>query len=125
NAMEWFDFGIYSYLVGITGVVFCSVVPYAYQVVFTFGTFAVAFLVRPIGGIVFGMLGDRLGRKKILAITLVMMAISTLCIGLIRSYSSIGITAPILLLLARLVQSEEHTSELQSRFDLVCRLLLE
>src|SRR5699024_12442284 len=61
----------------------------AYQMVFTFGTFAVAFLVRPIGGIVFGMLGDRLGRKKILAITLVMMAISTLCIGLIPSYSSI------------------------------------
>ncbi|HLR03388.1 MAG TPA: MFS transporter [Virgibacillus sp.] len=104
NAMEWFDFGIYSYLVGIISVVFFSGVPEAYQMVFTFGTFAVAFLVRPIGGIVFGMLGDRLGRKKILAITLVMMAISTLCIGLIPSYSSIGITAPILLLVARLVQ---------------------
>lgn len=104
NAMEWFDFAIYSYLVGTISVVFFSGAPEGYQVVFTFGTFAVAFLVRPIGGMFFGMLGDRLGRKKILAITLIMMAIATLSIGFIPSYSSIGIAAPILLLIARLVQ---------------------
>lgn len=64
NAMEWFDFGIYSYLVVIIGQVFYSGIDDSAQLVFSFGTFAVAFLVRPIGGMFFGMLGDRLGRKK-------------------------------------------------------------
>ena len=104
NAMEWFDFGIYSYLVGIISKVFYSGIDESYQLIFGFGTFAVAFLVRPIGGIVFGRLGDKIGRKKILAITLIMMAVATLSIGFIPSYASIGIAAPILLLLARLVQ---------------------
>lgn len=104
NAMEWFDFGIYSYLVGIIAKVFYAGVPDSAQLVFSFGTFAIAFLVRPIGGMFFGMLGDRLGRKKILAITLIMMALATLSIGFIPSYASIGVAAPILLLVARLVQ---------------------
>ncbi|MCJ7842303.1 MFS transporter [Lederbergia sp. NSJ-179] len=104
NAMEWFDFGIYSYLVVIIGKVFYSGVSDSVQLVFSFGTFAVAFLVRPLGGMFFGMLGDRLGRKRILAVTLIMMSIATLGIGLIPVYASIGIAAPILLLLARLVQ---------------------
>lgn len=104
NAMEWFDFGIYSYLVAIISKVFYSGIDESYQLIFGFGTFAVAFLVRPIGGVVFGRLGDKLGRKKILAITLIMMAVATLSIGFIPSYESIGIWAPILLLVARLVQ---------------------
>lgn len=104
NAMEWFDFGIYSYLVGILGKVFFPTMSGPMQLVYTFATFAVAFLVRPIGGMFFGMLGDRIGRKKILAITLVMMAIATLSIGLIPGYESIGATASVLLLVARLVQ---------------------
>jgi MHS family proline/betaine transporter-like MFS transporter len=104
NAMEWFDFGIYSYLVVVIGKVFYSGVSDSAQLVFSFGTFAAAFLVRPIGGMFFGMLGDRFGRKKILAVTLMMMAAATLSIGLIPSYASIGIAAPILLLCARLVQ---------------------
>ncbi|WP_144463618.1 MFS transporter [Siminovitchia fortis] len=104
NAMEWFDFGIYSYLVVVIGKVFYSGVSDSAQLVFSFGTFAAAFLVRPIGGMFFGMLGDRFGRKKILAVTLIMMAAATLSIGLIPSYASIGIAAPILLLCARLVQ---------------------
>ncbi|RLQ96889.1 MFS transporter [Falsibacillus albus] len=104
NAMEWFDFGIYSYLAVTIGKVFFSELDGPLQLVYTFATFAAAFLVRPIGGMFFGMLGDRLGRKKVLAITLVIMALSTLSIGLIPSYASIGMTAPILLLVARLVQ---------------------
>ncbi|RDI42163.1 MFS transporter [Falsibacillus pallidus] len=104
NAMEWFDFGIYSYLAVTIGKVFFSDLNDSAQLVYTFATFAVAFLVRPIGGMFFGMLGDKLGRKKILAITLVIMALSTLSIGLIPSYNSIGMAAPILLLVARLLQ---------------------
>jgi MHS family proline/betaine transporter-like MFS transporter len=58
------------------------------------GTFSVPFLIRPLGGLFFGMLGDKYGRQKILAITIVIMSISTFCIGLIPSYA-IGIWAPI------------------------------
>lgn len=104
NAMEWFDFGIYSYLAVIIGQLFFPQFDDSLQLVFSFATFAVAFLVRPFGGMFFGMLGDRVGRKKILAITLIIMAVATLSIGLIPTYASIGITAPILLLFARLVQ---------------------
>lgn len=70
----------------------------------TFATFTVAFLVRPIGGMVFGPLGDRYGRQKVLAATMILMALGTFSIGLIPSYAQIGLWAPALLLLARLLQ---------------------
>jgi MFS transporter, MHS family, proline/betaine transporter len=104
NAMEWFDFGVYSYLAVTIGKVFFPATNTAAQLIAAFGAFAAAFLIRPVGGLVFGPLGDKIGRQKVLAITMIMMAISTFCIGLIPSYQSIGIAAPILLLIARLVQ---------------------
>lgn len=104
NAMEWFDFGIYSYLAVTIGKVFFPESDPATQLVSTFATFAVAFIARPIGAIFFGRLGDRLGRKAVLTMTLILMAIGTFSIGLIPSYESIGLTAAILLLFARLVQ---------------------
>jgi len=104
NAMEWFDFGIYSYLAVTIGKVFFTGVTGPLQIVYSFATFAVAFIVRPLGGMFFGMLGDKLGRKKILTITLVLMSLATLSMGLIPGYAKIGNLAPILLLLARLVQ---------------------
>jgi MHS family proline/betaine transporter-like MFS transporter len=104
NAMEWFDFGVYSYLAVTIGKVFFPGGSPAAQLIATFGAFAAAFLVRPIGGLFFGPLGDRIGRQKVLAITMIMMAIGTFCIGLIPGYNAIGIAAPLLLLLARLVQ---------------------
>ncbi|KSU84415.1 MFS transporter, MHS family, proline/betaine transporter [Fictibacillus enclensis] len=104
NAMEWFDFGIYSYLAVTIGKVFFPEIDPSAQLIYAFATFAVAFIARPIGGLVFGMLGDRLGRKKVLAITLIMMAVATLSIGLIPGYATIGAAAPVLLLAARLVQ---------------------
>ena len=104
NAMEWFDFGVYSYLAVTIGKVFFASASNTAQLIAAFGTFAAAFLVRPIGGLVFGPLGDRIGRQKVLAMTMIMMSIGTFCIGLIPSYASIGILAPILLLVARLVQ---------------------
>jgi len=104
NAMEWFDFGVYSYLAVIIGKVFFPDASATAQLIASFGTFAAAFLVRPIGGLVFGPLGDRFGRQKILALTMIMMSVGTFCIGLIPDYGSIGIMAPVLLLIARLVQ---------------------
>lgn len=104
NAMEWFDFGLYAYLAVTIGKVFFPEIDPAYQLIYAFATFAIAFIARPVGGLVFGMLGDRIGRKKILSLTLIMMAASTVFIGLIPSYSTIGVAAPILLLFARLIQ---------------------
>lgn len=104
NAMEWFDFGVYSFLAVTIGKVFFPGGSPAVQLIATFGAFAAAFLVRPVGGLVFGPLGDKIGRQKVLAFTMIMMAIGTFCIGLIPSFNQIGIAAPILLLVARLVQ---------------------
>jgi MHS family proline/betaine transporter-like MFS transporter len=104
NTMEWFDFGVYSYIAIIISQVFFPPTSSTAQLLSTFATFAVAFLVRPLGGFFFGPLGDRIGRRKVLATTMVTMALGTLAIGLIPSYATIGVWAPILLLLARLVQ---------------------
>ncbi|TCW85596.1 proline/glycine betaine transporter ProP [Burkholderia sp. SRS-46] len=104
NAMEWFDFGVYSYIAVTLGKVFFPSSNPSAQLIATFGTFAAAFLVRPIGGMVFGPLGDRIGRQRVLAMTMIMMAAGTFAIGLIPGYASIGIMAPALLLVARLVQ---------------------
>ncbi|GAA0453140.1 MULTISPECIES: glycine betaine/L-proline transporter ProP [Streptomyces] len=104
NAMEWFDFGIYSYLAVTIGHVFFPSGSDTASLLSSFATFAVAFLVRPIGGAYFGPLGDRIGRKKVLALTMIMMAVGTFCIGLIPSYATIGFWAPVLLILFRLVQ---------------------
>ncbi|MDN4075298.1 MFS transporter [Fictibacillus terranigra] len=105
NAMEWFDFGLYSYLaVIISKNFFTAVGNDELKLVFTFATFAIAFLMRPLGGIIFGMIGDKLGRKVVLTTTIILMAFSTLLIGLLPTYDQIGIWAPILLLIARIIQ---------------------
>ncbi|MEW2520866.1 MFS transporter [Actinacidiphila alni] len=104
NTMEWFDFGVYAYLAGTLGKVFFPSSSPGTQVVSTFATFAAAFLVRPLGGFVFGPLGDRIGRQKVLAITMIMMAASTFAVGLLPSHASVGLLAPLLLLVCRLVQ---------------------
>ncbi|PCK25003.1 MULTISPECIES: MFS transporter [Rhodococcus] len=104
NAMEWFDFGVYAYLATTIGKVFFPDASGSAQLLSTFAIFAAAFIVRPLGGLFFGPLGDRIGRKKVLATTIILMAGSTFAIGLIPSYESIGITAPILLVLLRLLQ---------------------
>ena len=102
NAMEWFDFGIYSYLAVVLGKVFFP--GSADGLIYSLAAFAVAFLARPIGGFFFGMLGDRIGRRSVLATTIIAMAVATFSIGLIPSYASIGMWSPVLLYAARLVQ---------------------
>ncbi|MEW2134171.1 MFS transporter [Streptomyces sp. NPDC005435] len=104
NCMEWFDFGVYSYLAATIGKVFFPGASPGAQVISSFATFAAAFVVRPLGGLFFGPLGDRVGRQKVLATTMIMMALGTFAIGVIPGYASIGIAAPILLLVARMVQ---------------------
>jgi len=104
NAMEWFDFGVYGFVAFALGKVFFPDASPAVQTIAALGTFSVPFLVRPLGGVFFGVMGDRFGRQKVLSLTIIIMAISTFCIGLIPSYASIGLWAPILLLLCKLAQ---------------------
>src|SRR5690606_38963173 len=103
NATEWFDYGIYAYGVTyISAALFPGTVEEA--VLFALATFAISFLIRPLGGLFWGPLGDRLGRKSVLAVTILLMAGATFCVGLIPSYASIGFWAPVLLILLRMVQ---------------------
>jgi MHS family proline/betaine transporter-like MFS transporter len=104
NAMEWFDFGVYGFVAYALGKVFFPGADPGVQMIAALATFSVPFLIRPLGGLFFGALGDKYGRQKILAITIVIMSLSTFAIGCIPSYASIGIWAPVLLLLAKMAQ---------------------
>ncbi|WP_225774381.1 glycine betaine/L-proline transporter ProP [Pseudomonas sp. Marseille-Q5115] len=104
NAMEWFDFGVYGFVAYVLGKVFFPSADPGVQMIAALATFSVPFLIRPLGGLFFGAMGDRYGRQKVLAATIVIMSLSTFAIGLIPSYAAIGIWAPILLLLAKMAQ---------------------
>ncbi|WP_431941703.1 MFS transporter [Nocardia grenadensis] len=105
TTVEWYDFYIYGTASALVfGKVFFPEVSPAIGVLLSFATFWVGFLARPLGGIVFGHLGDRVGRKKALVATMMLMGFSTLAIGLMPSYATIGIAAPLLLVLCRLIQ---------------------
>lgn len=106
NAIEWFDYGVYGYLL-----------VYISQLFFTFNDddsalprilalagFAVSFLIRPLGGLILGPLGDRVGRQRVLVITIVLISGATALIGLLPTFADVGFLAPVLLLLLRLVQ---------------------
>lgn len=105
NLVEWFDYGVYSYVVVyitlnlLPGGGEESAGPF-----FALAIFAVAYLVRPFGGIILGPLGDRIGRKKVLALTIVVMSGASFCIGLLPTFAAVGIAAPIMLILLRMVQ---------------------
>ncbi len=103
NATEWLDYGIYAY-----GVTYISAALFPGETeqatLFALATFAISFLVRPLGGLFWGPLGDRYGRKSVLSLTILLMSAATLCVGLIPSYDSIGFWAPALLVLLRMIQ---------------------
>lgn len=104
NTMEWYDVGVFGYLIATMGPVFLPEADPDVQTLFLLGTFAATFLARPLGGVVFGWLGDKIGRQKVLATTLMVMAASTFAVGLLPGYAQIGIWAAALLVLLKLVQ---------------------
>ncbi len=104
NALEWFDFGVYGYLAVTIGEVFFPSESTTESLLKVFGVFAAAFVVRPLGGLFFGPLGDKIGRNRVLATTILLMSGATFAIGLLPTYQSTGIWAPIGLLFFRMVQ---------------------
>jgi MFS transporter, MHS family, shikimate and dehydroshikimate transport protein len=103
--IEWYDFLIYATAAALVfnKAFFPTFDPLAGTLA-ALGSYAVGFLARPLGGALFGHFGDRLGRKSMLVLTLFIMGVSTFCIGLLPTYASIGVFAPILLILLRVIQ---------------------
>jgi len=102
NALEWYDYALYAQFVSIISQHFFP--DSEISIILTYAVFAAGFIVRPVGAVIFGRIGDRLGRRLALAIGILTMAIPTAAIGLLPSYATIGIAAPIILTLIRLVQ---------------------
>lgn len=104
NFMEWYDFGVYGFLAGTIAEVFFTGRESSLALLGTFATLAAAFIVRPLGGLFFGPLGDLIGRKRVLAVTILLMALGTTATGLLPEYRAAGIAAPLVLLVTRLIQ---------------------
>lgn len=104
NATEWFDYGVYAYAAVYIQHVFFPSESETTSALSTLLVFAVSFLVRPLGGLVLGPLGDRVGRSRVLAATIIMMASATFLVGVLPGYATIGIWAPILLVVLRMLQ---------------------
>ncbi|MGH3342483.1 MAG: MFS transporter [Carbonactinosporaceae bacterium] len=105
TAMEWYDFYLYATASALVfdKIFFPNLDPIIGTIA-SFGTFAAGFFIRPLGGIYFGQLGDKIGRRNVLVITLLLMGVATTLIGLVPNYATIGLAAPILLTLFRLLQ---------------------
>jgi MHS family shikimate/dehydroshikimate transporter-like MFS transporter len=105
TALEWYDFFIYGTAAALVfGQLFFPEAAPATGTLIAFATFGVAFLVRPIGGFIFGNMGDRIGRRETLIVTTLLMGISTGLIGLLPTFETIGVWAPVLLVLLRVCQ---------------------
>jgi metabolite-proton symporter len=105
TAVEWYDFFLYGSAAALVfGALFFPESEPITATLLAFGTYALGFVARPLGGVVFGHFGDRVGRKKMLVVSLLMMGIATVAIGLLPTYATIGVAAPVLLLVCRLVQ---------------------
>lgn len=104
NGLEWYDYALYGQLATILSLHFFPPGNPTLALMATFGVFAVGFVFRPLGAIIFGYIGDKYGRQKSLVIAIMMMAIPTGCIGLLPTYHQIGLLAPALLILIRIFQ---------------------
>jgi len=104
NVLEWFDFAVYGYFATDIGHQFFPRSSPAAQQLLAFGVFAIGFFARPIGSLVLGMVGDRIGRRSLLTLSIGLMGGSTFIMGVLPTYAQIGIAAPLLLLAMRLIQ---------------------
>ena len=104
NVMEWYDFALYGYFVGIfSDQFFPSSDPNA-SLISAFGAFTAGFLVRPFGGVVLGRIGDRVGRRQALTLSVMAMALATVSMAILPTYQQVGLWAPVALVLLRMLQ---------------------
>jgi len=114
NVVEWYDFALYGYMAGILSGLFFPGENTTAALIATYGIFAAGFLMRPLGSAVFGWLGDTMGRSRIMLISVTLMAFPTVLLGCLPTYRTIGIWAPVLLVLIRLVQGLSVGGEFSS-----------
>ena len=116
NVLEWYDFAIYGYFAAAIGRHFFPHEDAVAQLLSAFGVFALGYLMRPVGGVVIGHIGDRFGRRAALTFSVAAMAIPTFLIGLLPGYATLGLLAPIALTFLRMVQGlsvgGEYTSSM-------------
>src|SRR5579885_523252 len=104
NVLEWYDFGVYGYLVTTLSQLFFPGGDPLVSLLSTFAVFGVGFVMRPVGSILFGIYGDRYGRRKALSAVIFVMAAATFAMGLLPTYQQAGVLAPVLLVIVRLFQ---------------------
>ncbi|MCP4384061.1 MAG: MHS family MFS transporter, partial [Hyphomicrobiales bacterium] len=104
SVLEWYDFGVYAFLAPVLAAHFFPTGNNATSLIATFGVFAGGYLMRPIGAVILGHIGDRISRKAALVVSVTLMAASTTAIAVLPTYATIGIAAPIMLTLLRLLQ---------------------
>ncbi|MGH9757964.1 MAG: MFS transporter, partial [Candidatus Acidiferrales bacterium] len=104
NLLEWYDFGLYGLLAPVLATLFFPGRNRIAALLAVYGGFAIGFAMRPIGAVVLGRLGDRVGRRFVLLVSVMLMGISTVAVGLLPTYDAIGIWAPVLLILTRMFQ---------------------
>ncbi len=119
NVMEWYDFMIYGYFAEVLGKLFFPAQDELASLLAVYGVFAISFVVRPFGAAVFGHIGDTFGRKRALELSVLLMAIPTFLLGLLPAYDVIGLAAPILLTILRLLQGLSVGGEYTSSFSFV------
>ncbi len=104
NGLEWFDFLIYGFFATVIADVFFPARNAELSLILTFATFGIGFIVRPFGGVLIGLYADYVGRQAALSLLILLMAIGTVMLGLVPGYATIGIAAPILVIIARVLQ---------------------
>jgi MHS family proline/betaine transporter-like MFS transporter len=112
NVLEWYDFAVFGYLAPIISQQFFPSEDKLAGLIKTFAVFAIGYIIRPLGGIIFGQIGDRYGRKKALIASVAMMAIPTTLVGCLPTYAYAGILAPVLMLILRILQGFSVGGEL-------------
>jgi MHS family proline/betaine transporter-like MFS transporter len=114
NVVEWYDFAVYGYMAGILSTLFFPSDDSMASLIATYGVFAAGFVMRPIGSGVFGWLGDTIGRSRTMFISVTMMVVPTFVLGCLPTYQQVGIAAPVLLVIIRLVQGLSVGGEFSS-----------
>ena len=116
NVMEWYDFAVYGYFASVIGHQFFPTDDPATSLIAAFGAFAAGFLVRPLGGLLFGRIGDLVGRQRALTLSIITMALPTVLMAFLPTYATLGFAAPFMLVALRIVQGlsvgGEYTSSL-------------
>lgn len=104
NVLEWYDFALYGYLATVFADQFFPSTDKFASLISAYAVFAIGFLARPLGGVIYGHIGDRFGRRRLLTLSVVMMGLPTFLLGLLPTYASVGLLAPVLLVALRFVQ---------------------